>query len=121
MRGSGNGSELPATELQKRVEVEVAQSLPTTVRQFEDSLIANKFQCNFSTPYKPYTVKTRECVYFERGPVSDNACVSGEDVAILISYGYTNDESPAIVREFKTTVITRPDGKAHGSGICFPL
>jgi hypothetical protein len=114
---------LPAAALEARINTEFSSRLPMTVSQFEDMLTADKFRCNFSPNWRPGsgTVNTRDCIYFQRGPIRDNACFSGESVAISIRYSYPNSDDISTVTSFTTRVIMGSDPDAHGSGICFPL
>ncbi len=101
---------------------EFGKRLPLTVRQFEDMLAAEKFHCEFLRYPAPHATNVRECIYFQRGPLTNTgACFAGEDVAISISYTYPDEEKESIVTSFETRVIMGSDGAAHGSGMCLAL
>ncbi len=109
-----------APALAARIHAKFSTQLPMPADQFEDMLRAEKFKCNWD-PFYNYAFKAtiaRQCVYMERGPVNDNACWPGRDIAISINY--THPDSPNVT-DFDTRVIARDDREAHASGICFPL
>lgn len=109
--------------LESHINTEFSSQLPMTVRQFEEMLESERFECGWASPWnsRQGATNTRDCIYFQRGPTSENACLSGERVAISISYSYTNADHISMVTTFNTRVIMGLDGDAHGSGICFPL
>lgn len=124
-----NREQPDAVALEARINAEFGPRLAMSVRQFEDMLEAEHFQCNFTPQYfspryrrsGPGTADTRDCTYFQRGPIGENACVPGENVAVSIAYSYPNSDTISNVTRFNTRVIMATDPGANASGICFPL
>jgi hypothetical protein len=90
--------------------------LPVTVRQFEDILEAEGFQCFPHHRGQNLADDDVRCVYFERGPISRGACAIGMAVAISITFDETEP-----VKGFDLASISRADKDSGAYGMCFML